>query len=384
MSIRFSTGMITVLLILAFTLTPAPAQAQHLKNVKQIYERPGYFLIEPTPDLDNRYFALCVQGNQTSQHLLYAVKNGDVRAITPGTDDPFGDAPEINTWSLIWSPKVRGEFLVKSVTDKKQIQYRIFNATKLGTPAKILSLKLDDFQMMTSQPLAWNPSGILYLRLAKPGLNNNQDIKAADYDIYVLNGNNPVSLTQNPDFSEDQAALLGKNQLVFAARDSAGFNDLFIQKALGKSQVTNITKSVGLSENWPQPSPDNRWVATIITSEKDNTGDLWVVSTQAPFTPRKLVASVYFEGISPLPAGRFQWDQTGRGIYYIKQDPERQCPLEYVDFQTGHVTTVTDGIAFVSSFAISPDNRHILFVASGMQGSLHANTHKAYVAELIN
>ena len=376
-------GFMTLSALSMLFFLPKTVWSQQLKNVRQIYEKPGYFLTEPTADTENRYIAICEQGNKTSNHLVYTIDDGSIHEVIPSSNDPFGDGPQINTWSLLWSPRTRGEFMVK-ITRNDENLYQIYKAGKLGHPAKTLSLKLDEFQLRTSQLLAWNPRGTPYMRLAKPGLNpHSQNIKSADYDIYILAGNNPQQLTQNPEYSEEQAALLGKDQLVFSARDQSNFNDLFLRVATGIAESINVTNSPGLSENWPQPSPDNRWIAYIITSERDNTGDLWAIPTQPPYTPRKMAGNIYFEGISPLPAGRFQWDIASRGIYYIKQDSEKQCPLEYVDFQSGAVTTVSEGIAFMTSFAITPDNRHILFIASGLQGSSDANTHKAYVAELV-
>jgi dipeptidyl aminopeptidase/acylaminoacyl peptidase len=109
----------------------------------------------------------------------------------------------------------------------------------------------------------------------------------------------------------------------------------------------------------PQPSPDGRWIACVVTTpdlgENRTDSDIWLVPA-AGGTPRKFAAS-------PKHDRHPRWSPDGRWLVFeSNRDGEFQVWIQAVD--GGEARSLTNLATGASAPAWSPDGTRIAFVSS--------------------
>jgi serine/threonine protein kinase len=172
------------------------------------------------------------------------------------------------------------------------------------------------------------------------------------YNIYVglLNGANPVKLTDDPNLKKTPCWSPDGNEIAYARLNDSGIWDIWKVPALG-----GTSRRLILNASDPAWSRDGRW----LTYRTSSTGAIWI-SDALGQNGRELTPAQneLFGNSGP----RFSPD--GRKIVYAASLGGPTGELEIVDVDSGKVRRLTHDAALVLSPAWSADGQSIYFSSS--------------------
>ncbi len=370
------------LALLSLVLGFLPIFSQYAENEKLIYhiENGGFFDCSASPL--SSFASFRTSSGAVNMHMLYNFKTDMMYpALEPG-DDLFQESVR-STLNLLWSSDEGGKCRIK-VSDEGNVNfYEISISNDDRRIEKLLEITLEQNQLITGTQLAWSPSGKILLSLCERNIPIESDINPASFDFYTLRtrSTRPKNISNNRSIRELHGDNYLSNDFIISGVGESGFSNLYVVGP--QTEMKQITYTQSISESWPAVSPNNDFVAFIHPKADDESaGDLYTLNLkEVNAEPVLVVENVYIPGTANSSGGQYQWANDSKGIFFIQKEAEQKNPLSFVNVSTMTKTRIELDAIFISSFAISYNEKQILYIAAGTKESDERISYKAYVGD---
>jgi len=179
------------------------------------------------------------------------------------------------------------------------------------------------------------------------------DITSIDEDPITRITSSSDTLKMHPSFSPNG------NNIIFAG-ERKGDANIFQSQLRRNTSINCIVDWESTIELMPSYSPDGKYISFISTpNKKYGKNRLFVMDENG----ENLVE--LFDDIVTFNHFGYLWYPRGRYIFFIKNSPEEDYPLCYVNVETREVKRLAIDYVNIQSVSISPDCRKITFSSKG-------------------